>query len=92
MRTAFSLLAASLGIILTACQPAPAPAAAASADLPAPVPEPAADSAAASGTEGNGSAGTAAFRASGNESGWLAVVDGEAPGLQVEVDDGERRF
>lgn len=92
MRTAFSLLAASLGIILTACQPAPAPAAAASADLPAPVPEPAADSAAASGTEGNGSAGTAAFRASGNESGWLAVVDGEATGLQVEVDYGERRF
>ncbi|WP_295568109.1 MliC family protein [uncultured Stenotrophomonas sp.] len=43
-------------------------------------------------TEGDGSAGTAAFRASGNEPGWLAVVDGDAPGLQVEVDYGERRF
>jgi len=89
MRTAPSLLAASLGIILTACQPATAPAAAASADLPAPLPEPPTDSAAASETEGNGSA---AFRATGNEPGWLAVVDGEGPGLQVEVDYGERRF
>ncbi len=43
-------------------------------------------------TEGDGSAGTAAFRATGNEPGWLAVVDGDAPGLQVEVDYGERRF
>lgn len=43
-------------------------------------------------TEGDGSAGTAAFRAVGNEPGWLAVVDGDAPGLQVEVDYGERRF
>ena len=92
MRTALSLLAASLGIILTACQPATAPAAAASADLPAPLPEPATDSAAASEIEGNGSAGSAAFRAIGNEPGWLAVVDGEEPGLQVEVDYGERRF
>ncbi|WP_251269416.1 hypothetical protein, partial [Enterobacter hormaechei] len=31
-------------------------------------------------------------RATGNEPGWLAVVDGDAPGLQVEVDYGERRF
>lgn len=43
-------------------------------------------------SEGDGSAGTAAFRATGNEPGWLAVVDGDAPGLQVEVDYGERRF
>lgn len=43
-------------------------------------------------TEGDGSAGNAAFRATGNEPGWLAVVDGDAPGLQVEVDYGERRF
>ncbi|PSM13160.1 COG3650 family protein [Stenotrophomonas maltophilia] len=42
--------------------------------------------------EGDGSAGNAAFRATGNEPGWLAVVDGDAPGLQVEVDYGERRF
>ena len=42
--------------------------------------------------EGDGSAGTAAFRATGNEPGWLAVVDGDAPGLQVEVDYGERRL
>lgn len=43
-------------------------------------------------TEGDGSAGVAAFRATGNEPGWLAVVDGDTPGLQVEVDYGERRF
>jgi uncharacterized membrane protein len=43
-------------------------------------------------TEGDGSAGNAAFRATGNEPGWLAVVDGDAPGLQVDVDYGERRF
>lgn len=43
-------------------------------------------------TEGDGSAGAAAFRATGNEPGWLAVVDGDTPGLQVEVDYGERRF
>lgn len=43
-------------------------------------------------TEGDGSAGNAAFRATGNEPGWLAIVDGDAPGLQVEVDYGERRF
>ena len=43
-------------------------------------------------TEGDGSAGNAAFRATGNEPGWLAVVDGDTPGLQVEVDYGERRF
>lgn len=42
--------------------------------------------------EGDGSAGNAAFRATGNEPGWLAVVDGDMPGLQVEVDYGERRF
>ncbi|MFB5207506.1 hypothetical protein ABGA94_17065, partial [Stenotrophomonas sp. 3diitr2024] len=35
--------------------------------------------------EGDGSAGNAAFRATGNEPGWLAVVDGDMPGLQVEV-------
>lgn len=92
MRIAPSLLAASLGIILAACQPAPVPAAAASADLPASMPEPAMDSSAAREIEGNGSAGTAAFRAIGNEPGWMAVVDGEAPVLQVEVDYGERRF
>ena len=43
-------------------------------------------------TEGDGSAGNAAFRATGNEPGWLAVVDGDTPGLQVDVDYGERRF
>lgn len=43
-------------------------------------------------TEGDGSAGNAAFRATGNEPGWLAIVDGDTPGLQVEVDYGERRF
>lgn len=43
-------------------------------------------------SEGDGSAGDATFRASGNEPGWLAVVDGDRPGLQVEVDYGERRF
>lgn len=43
-------------------------------------------------TEGDGSAGNAAFRATGNEPGWLAVVYGDTPGLQVEVDYGERRF
>jgi hypothetical protein len=43
-------------------------------------------------TEGDGSAGNRAFRATGNEPGWLAVVDGDTPGLQVEVDYGERRF
>lgn len=48
--------------------------------------------AAVEATEGDGSAGDAAFRATGNEPGWLAVVDGDAPGLQVEVDYGERRF
>ncbi|MGM3214167.1 hypothetical protein ACS229_31055, partial [Klebsiella pneumoniae] len=34
----------------------------------------------------------AVFCATGNEPGWLAVVDGDTPGLQVEVDYGERRF
>ena len=171
MRVVPSLLAASLGIVLSACQPATPPAAASAADLPAPLPEPAAGAAAgaaaanetryrcgdldvlarfdgedaatlsiggrtlsltseraASGAkygdgkgnvfwtkgsddgqltlkgeagrechaaeaiEGDGRAGTAAFRATGNEPGWLAVVDGDAPGLQVEVDYGERRF
>lgn len=43
-------------------------------------------------TEGDGSAGNAAFRATGNEPGWLAIVDGDTPGLQVDVDYGERRF
>jgi len=43
-------------------------------------------------TEGDGSAGNAAFRATGNEPGWMAVVDGDTPGLQVDVDYGERRF
>lgn len=172
MRVVPSLLAASLGFVLSACQPAPAPASSGAADAaataePAPAPMTAAvdgggneilyrcgdldvratfngeDAAtvvigersfamsserAASGakyadgkgnsfwtrgsdeallslkgeadrecgaveaTEGDGSAGKAAFRATGNEPGWLAVVDGEAPGLQVEVDYGERRF
>ncbi|WP_312736842.1 MliC family protein [Stenotrophomonas sp.] len=168
MRVVPGLLAASLGILLTACQPAAAPpAAATAADLPPPVPEPATEAAAASetayrcvdldvharfegedaatvtigerrfalhaervasgakysdgkgnsfwakgsddgllslkgepdrecqaqqGIEGDGSAGKAAFRATGNEPGWLAVVDGDAPGLQVDVDYGERRF
>lgn len=172
MRVVSSLLAASLGFVLSACQPAQAPASSGAADAtataePAPAPMTAAvdgggnetlyrcgdldvraafngeDAAtvvigersfamsserAASGakyadgkgnsfwtrgsdeallslkgeadrecgaveaTEGDGSAGNAAFRATGNEPGWLAVVDGDAPGLQVEVDYGERRF
>ncbi|HIE5355300.1 TPA: MliC family protein [Stenotrophomonas maltophilia] len=43
-------------------------------------------------TEGDGRAGAAAFRATGNEPGWLAVVDGDTPGLQVQVDYGQRHF
>ncbi len=166
MRVVPSLLAASLGLVLAACQPAPPPAPAAAASEAA-APPPTADAAAASttayrcgdlqvratfsgedaatvvigdrtlvmtaeraasgakyadaqgnsfwshgseeallglkgeadrecraleATEGDASAGNAAFRATGNEPGWLAIVDGDAPGLQVEVDYGERRF
>lgn len=169
MRVVPSLLAASLGLVLAACQPAQAPAAGGTDAAPPAAPEPAASTSAGTGsettyqcgdlsvraafngedaatvvigertfamtseraasgarygdgqgnsfwtkgsddgllslkgeadrechaveaTEGDGSAGTAAFRATGNEPGWLAVVDGDAPGLQVEVDYGERRF
>ena len=174
MRVFPSLLAASLGLALSACQPAQTPASSGAADAaatPAPAPAPASVAAAGDGggsetlyrcgdldvratfngedaatvviggrsfamsseraasgakyaddkgnsfwtrggddallslkgeadrecgaveaTEGDGSAGNAAFRATGNEPGWLAVVDGDAPGLQVEVDYGERRF
>lgn len=166
MRVVHSLLAAALGLVLAACQPAQAPVAGGS-DAPPAAPQPSASSEggrqttyqcgdlsvratfngedaatvvigertlamtserAASGAkygdgqgnsfwtrgsddgllslkgeaerechaveaaEGNGSAGNAAFRATGNEPGWLAIVDGDAPGLQVEVDYGERRF
>lgn len=174
MRVFPSLLAASLGLALSACQPAQTPASSGAADAaatPAPAPAPASVAAAGDGggsetlyrcgdldvratfngedaatvviggrsfamsseraasgakyadgqgnsfwtrggddallslkgeadrecgaveaTEGDGSAGNAAFRATGNEPGWLAVVDGDEPGLQVEVDYGERRF
>lgn len=91
MRTAPSLLAASLGILLAACQPQAAPVAPGAADLPAPVPDPETQSRARSETTGSG-VGTTAFRARGNEPGWLAVVEGDPPALRVEVDYGERRL
>ncbi|MGE6335085.1 hypothetical protein [Stenotrophomonas sp. NPDC077659] len=89
MRVVSSLLAACLGIILTACKPATEPAAVTATDLPAPI---AASAAAEPAAEGNRAAGSVAFRATGNEPGWLAVVGGDSPGLEVQVDYGERRF
>ncbi|AWH53336.1 hypothetical protein C1924_09170 [Stenotrophomonas sp. ESTM1D_MKCIP4_1] len=91
MRVVSSLLAASLGILLAACQPQAAPIAASAADLPTPVPDPETPSRAGSESPESG-AGTTAFRARGNEPGWLAVVDGNPPALRVEVDYGERRL
>lgn len=76
MRAVSALMAVSLAAVLAACQPA-RPTSSASPEAPA------------SGT----TAGTEpVFRATGNEPGWLAVVGGPAPGLQVEVDYGQRRF
>jgi len=69
-------MAVSLAAVLVACQPA-RPTSSTAPEAPA--------SAADTSRQ-------PVFRATGNEPGWLAVVDGPSPGLQVEVDYGQRRF
>ncbi len=83
MRPSFFLLPAVLVVALAvACQPADAP--------PSGKVETAAVTPAAQAAGNNGTTSTRAFRATGNEPGWMVRVAGDAPhALHVEVDYGE---
>ncbi len=83
MRPSFFLLPAALVVMLAvACQPGDAPSSV--------VAEPGADTPAAQAAMDNGVAASQAFRATGNEPGWMVRVAGDAPhALRVEVDYGQ---
>ena len=82
MRPSFFLLPAVLVVMLAvACQPG---------DTPSPVMAETDGDAAAAQAAANGAASSQAFRATGNEPGWVVRVAGDAPHtLRAEVDYGQ---